>query len=398
MTQKAYVVIRGFGSVSALGHSREAVRLAYHTGKPAFQMRSHNGVATPVSVLQPESEIMLANIQKEKKAYQLVDRSVLMAILASRQAVSAAGWKNESAIAINIGSSRGATSLFEKYFKEFQETGIVPPQASPLTTLGNISSWVAQDLKATGPDISHSVTCSTGLQAIANGFAWLKAGMISKFLAGAAEAPLTPFTLAQMKAIGIYAAGTENQYPCRPLNAEKKNTFVLGEGAAVFALEKISEQNLLSLEFKPVVIESIGFGFEAISSKTGISKEGAHFSMAVADALQKAANPEPIDLVIMHAPGTVAGDMAELKALEKIFKTKDMPVITSLKWLVGHTLGASAGLSLDYALHILTNQSLVDFPYPTYLISNQPKSIKRIMIMAAGFGGNAAAMIISQPT
>jgi 3-oxoacyl-(acyl-carrier-protein) synthase len=81
--------------------------------------------------------------------------------------------------------------------------------ASPTTTLGNISSWVAHDLQSSGPEISHSITCSTALHALLNGVAWLKAGMADKFLVGGTEAPLTDFTIAQMRALKIYSNSAE---------------------------------------------------------------------------------------------------------------------------------------------------------------------------------------------
>lgn len=400
MPPKEYILIRGYGAVSLLGHHPETISQAYQLGKPAFTFRDFNGVATPVGAVPAEAENALNLLAQEKKAYQSLDRSVLLAMLASRQAVAAAGWEKETGLTINIGSSRGATGLFEDYLQEFMRSGSVPVQTSPVTTLGNISSWVAQDLNVSGPAISHSVTCSTGIQALANGFAWLKSGMAHKFLAGAAEAPLTPFTVAQMKALGIYSHTTDNPFPCRPHNPEKKNTFVLGEGAAVFALEKITAAEMNNFPPGKIILESVGFGFENIVSKTGISRTGQNFTLAMQDALAKAANPAPVDLVIMHAPGTVAGDAAELSALEKVFTSGKMPPITSNKWLMGHTLGASAGLSLAYALNILQAQEYLHFPYAVgFTLPSQPpgNKIKRILITAAGFGGNAAALLVSKP-
>ena len=109
--------------------------------------------------------------------------------------------------------------------------------SSPTTTLGNISSWVAHDLQTKGPEISHSITCSTALHALINGVAWLKSGMANKFLVGGSEAPLTPFTIAQMKAMRIYAKGNSD-YPCRAMDLQKKqNTMVLGEAASIACLE-----------------------------------------------------------------------------------------------------------------------------------------------------------------
>jgi len=352
-------------------------------------------MVTPVGALPEAAENMLKALKQEKKTYQSLDRSVLLAIIAARQAVAAAGWGNDSDVAINIGSSRGATELFENYLAEYLTTGQVPAPTSPVTTLGNISSWVANDLQTNGPVVSHSVTCSTTLQAVANGFAWLKSGMATRFLAGGAEAPLTPFTIAQMKAIGIYAQDHEQTFPCRPLNEEKKNTFVLGEGAAVFALEKVSAAELNACSQPLVVIESVGFATEAIPSKTGLSKDGQHFQKAIRNALQQANSEQPIDLIILHAPGTVAGDAAEIRALQAVFGENNLPPLTSNKWLIGHTLGASAAFSLEYAIHLLQHLPPLRFPYPCFLQNKPFTAVKRILILAAGFGGNAAAVIVS---
>jgi 3-oxoacyl-(acyl-carrier-protein) synthase len=61
------------------------------------------------------------------------------------------------------------------------------------------------DLQSSGPEISHSITCSTALHAVLNGIAWLKSGMVDKFFSGGSEAPLTDFTIAQMRALKIYS-------------------------------------------------------------------------------------------------------------------------------------------------------------------------------------------------
>ena len=387
-----FIVIRGHGSISALGHDSSTIFESYRKAEPKFQIQK----GTALGVLQNDSSLLLDKLVLENKSYRGLDRSVLMAIYASRKAIADARWGNEADLGINIGSSRGATGLFEQYIQEFLYRGTVPPNTSPVTTLGNVSSWVAQDLNSIGPTISHSVTCSTGFQALANGFAWLKSGMANKFLAGATEAPLTPFTVAQMKSLGIYSDDVNTPYPCRPLNNNKQNTFVLGEGAAVFALEKLAEEDLNNDISKLILLESIGFGFEAISSKSGISKTGNHFKLAIENALKNTGNTLPIDMIIVHAPGTIAGDYAELSAIESVFESSNLPIITSSKWLTGHTLGASACLSLDYAIHVLNTQSYLNFPYPVSINNSvSKKSINRILITSAGFGGNAAAIIVS---
>jgi len=389
-----YIVIKGYGSISPLGCKHEAITQAYTSGKTGITLQTINNQLTPVGALPGVAEEALKALTNESKSYLGLDKSVLMAIYASRQAVKEANWENESDIGINIGSSRGASGLFEQHLTQFMQTGYVSPAASPVTTLGNLSSWVAQDLETAGPAISHSVTCSTSLQALANGFAWLQAGMARRFLVGGTEAPLTPFTVAQMKAIGIYAPAPDAVYYCRPHNQERQNTFVLGEGAAVFALEKVKKKPESQSRKKEVIMEAIGFGFEKIKSKTGISASGLNFQIAIEQVLAQADTTEPIDLIIMHAPGTVAGDAAELTALKIIFGESNLPVICSNKFLIGHTLGASAALSLEYALYILKQQQYLPLPYPNLITPKAPQTIKRILLTAAGFGGNAAAVLL----
>ena len=393
------ILLRGRGRVSALGTNGQGDAAA----SPGFTMRQQGLTALPVAALPQETEKQLVALSQQHAAYRQLDRTVLLAILAARQASAQAGWANhpEAALAVSIGSSRGATSRLEHHHHEFLTTGTTAVAASPLTTLGNVASWVAFDAGSTsGAALSHSSTCSSAFQALGNAVAWLRAGMAERFLAGGAEAPLTAFTLAQMQALGIYSPFEATQFPCRP-GAGKPSSFVLGEGAAVFALEMVSRAALQAERARQAsfqsafCLESVGFGFEAISSKTGLSAQGHHFQAAMRMALAQAdCAPAAIDAVVLHSPGTPAGDAAERQAMRAIFGN-NLPDITSNKWLLGHTLGASAALSLDYACQLLTTQSWPAPPFATDLTPAPSRPIRRVLVNAAGFGGNAASAVIS---
>src|SRR5690606_8005331 len=159
----------------------------------------------------------------------------------------------------------------------------------------------------------------------------------------------------------IYSKLSDQPYPCQPYATIKQNTFVLGEGAGVLALELTSEPDL-----KPgaIVVEAVGLGFEPIKSKTGISAEGKNFQLSMRHALSQLPDTDQtIDLIITHSPGTIVGDAAELQAIHAVFG-ETIPAITTNKFLLGHTLGASGALSLQYAIYILQQQV---YPSPTYL-------------------------------
>jgi 3-oxoacyl-(acyl-carrier-protein) synthase len=369
-----------------LGNTPEEVWENYLNTNTLINDFESGDKTVPAAALTASQQATVAALKDVEPKYSSLDNSVLYSLLASRTAVAATGWTDGDVFGINIGSSRGATDLFEKHHGEFLETGKTGVQASPATTLGNISSWVAQDLKSTGPEISHSITCSTALHALLNGVAWLRAGMADKFLVGGSEAPLTPFTIAQMQAMKIYSnAGGE--YPCRAFDFDKKqNTMVLGEGAASACLELGRHPKALA------VIEGIGYATEILKHSVSISDDAECMQKSMLMAL-KDTPLEEVDAIVMHAPGTMKGDLSEYAAIQQLFGDK-RPLLTTNKWKIGHTFGASGLLSLEFAVLMLQHNHFINVPF---VVPQQVKKpLKKILINAVGFGGNAVSVLISK--
>ncbi|MGB6150945.1 MAG: beta-ketoacyl synthase N-terminal-like domain-containing protein [Pricia sp.] len=436
------VSITAIASISPLGTSIDEIWTQYKQDTHHFTKRSFSGTDEWVAPLPEAARQEIEQLKKEDVKYRNLDDSVLYALYASRKAVSQAGWSpnrlgehgNLKAdglhFGINIGSSRGATTLFEKYHEEFLKDHRASTLSSPTTTLGNISSWVAHDLQTKGPEISHSITCSTALHALLNGVAWIGSGMSDKFLVGGSEAPLTPFTIAQMKALKIYsrskksvdrsistqaresadikrenadrkhepsvyteagfsgipADALEGLYPCRALDLSKKqNTMILGEGASVACLEKGVSENALAL------IEGIGYATEPLRHNTSISTDAECFQRSMHMALGST-KPEEVDVIVMHAPGTVKGDSSEFKAIEKVFRN-NIPNLTTNKWKIGHTFGTSGMLSVELAVLMLREQQFIEVPFVDYM--STPKKIDKILVNAVGFGGNAVSVLLA---
>ena len=376
------ISITSFASLSPLGNNPETIWNNYLNDNHFFTKNHQNNW---VATIGQDSKIEIENLRKSDSKYKSLDNSVLFAIHASRQAIKNAGWKKGDDFGVNLGSSRGATQLFEQHYKNFLETGKANVLSSPTTTLGNISSWVAHDLQTLGPEISHSITCSTALHALINGIAWLKSGMASKFLVGGSEAPLTDFTIAQMQALKIYASANDD-YPCKTLDFSKtKNTMILGEGAAVCCLELGKSEKTLA------IIEGIGYATEILDHSISISAEATCFQKSMKMALQNI-NLDEVDVIVMHAPGTIQGDLSEMKAIEKVFGEK-IPLLTTNKWKIGHTLGASGMLGIEMAILMLQNQVFIGVPFAE--AKTHSKKIKKILVNAVGFGGNAVSVLLS---
>ncbi|MFN7674501.1 beta-ketoacyl synthase N-terminal-like domain-containing protein [Flavobacterium sp.] len=382
---KTKIAITSLASFSPLGNTPEGIWNNYLSPKTLITTKDFNGKGQFVATIAAEIRKEIDGLRKEDSKYKALDETVLMAILTSRKAIENAGWHKGDDFGINIGSSRGATQLFEKYHSEFIATGKTATLTSPTTTLGNISSWVAHDLKSKGPEISHSITCSTALHAVLNAVAWLQSGMATKFLVGGSEAPLTAFTLAQMHALKIYAK-QQQEFPCRAFDLTKsKNTMVLGEGAALACLELGEKEIALGY------ITGIGYATDELEHNISISNEAICFQKSMAMALKNMPLDE-VDAIVMHAPGTIKGDTSEYKAIEQLFKDK-LPMLTTNKWKIGHTFGASGILSLELALMMMQHNTFVGIPYVSE--TNPRKNIRNVLINAVGFGGNAVSILVS---
>jgi 3-oxoacyl-(acyl-carrier-protein) synthase len=409
------ISITSIASISPLGNDPKTIWGNYKNANHCFTKHFLDHKNTLVAKLDTDSNAIVEDLKQSDIKYKSLDKSVLYAMAASRKAFATAGWTSNDVFGINIGSSRGATDLFEKHFQEYLQTGKAQTLASPTTTLGNISSWVAHDLQSSGPEISHSITCSTALHALLNGVAWLRAGMTDKFLVGGSEAPLTDFTVAQMRALKIYSniderqpelaalrqaqrdnpvcqsepvedLLTKNNYPCRAFDLEKnQNTLILGEGAAVCCLEIGRKENALAY------IEGIGYATELLEHNISISAEATCFQKSMKMALENTDLSE-VDVIVMHAPGTKAGDLTEYKAITKVFGS-DLPMLTTNKWKIGHTFGASGMMSIEMAILMMQHQEFIGVPFAE--VQKPRKQIHKVLVNSVGFGGNAVSILLS---
>ena len=327
--------------------------------------------------LSDEVNDQIDKLRSANRNYKELDRTVLLSLhLADRLKEDLEGMD----CGINIGTARGASTVWESNYQRFKREEQIDLRCSPLTTAGNVSSWLAQHLKSGGVDLSHSVTCSSAHHAILNGIAWLGSSMCSSFLAGGSEAAITPFTLKQLDVLGIYSTTGS----CVPFQFENPTGMLLGEGAGLFLLDKDS---------RGAKAQICGWGFaqEKINSATSMDKDGAGYVSSMQQALKTSAK-EKVDLVIAHAPGTRMGDRAELRAVEAVLGKGQ--TMLSVKGLWGHALGASGAQGLGFALDLLTGAK--DISICSAVLGREVVDIQSIMVNAAGFGGNVASIILER--
>jgi 3-oxoacyl-[acyl-carrier-protein] synthase II len=379
--------------VSALGDSFEGINQAYAAAAGSFAHEMVNEELVPLARIHAEAQHGLEQFLAPNAHYREMDRSIQLGLYAAellRQSLEPE--RSLESLAVFAGSSRGATGLLERAILEHHRNprGRIPPLTSPRTTLGAIASTIARHIGSSSATIDFSITCSTALHGLFAAAAFLQSGFIDAVLCGAAEAPLTPFTVAQMRALRVHAHDTDDPYPCRPFSAEPRSaSMVLGEGAGFFLVERACDcSNPLAM------LSGIGCTQEIEGTLTGVDETGAGFLAAMQGALRMGGiPPSAIDAVICHAPGTVLGDASEARAVERLFGDK-IPKLSS-KWLTGHTFAASGALSLDLAIRLLRGE----VP-PMVLDPDGPRALKipleQVLVNAAGFGGNIVSVLVQR--
>jgi 3-oxoacyl-(acyl-carrier-protein) synthase len=103
--------------------------------------------------------------------------------------------------------------------------------------------------------------------------------------------------------------------------------------------------------------------------------------------------PDAVDAIVMHAPGTIQGDAYEMQAIAQVFPQM-RPLCTSNKWKIGHTLGASGMLSLHLAVLMLQRQQFIPVPY--LAVPQSRPALRKVLVNAVGFGGSAVSILLSR--
>lgn len=248
-----------------------------------------------------------------------------------------------------------------------------------------------------GPNNSLSTACATGLHSLGDAIQLLNSGAADVVIAGATEAAICPLTFAgfcQARALNI----TDNDNPIkasRPFDKTRAG-FVIGEGAAVFVLER-----LVSIPTK-FYCRLTGFGASADAHHITSSRpDGLGAMLAMKIAMNGIDGP--IDYINAHATSTPVGDEAEVMAIKRLFKDHS-PCVSSSKGHLGHLLGAAGAVEAAICALALKYQTIphtvnlinpirddIDF----VILEPRQRAIKNVLCNSFGFGGTNASLLLS---
>jgi 3-oxoacyl-[acyl-carrier-protein] synthase II len=186
--------------------------------------------------------------------------------------------------------------------------------------------------------------CASGAEAIGYAIEMIRTGRADVVVAGGTEAAIHPLPIAAFG--NMMAMSKNNDDPegaSRPYDTARDG-FVLGEGAGVVVLESAEHAAARGAR---VYAEAVGQGISADGHDiVQPEPEGRGISHALLNLLERTdLNPAEIVHVNAHATSTPAGDIAELKALRKVFgDDADHMAVSATKSMTGHLLGGAGGI------------------------------------------------------
>jgi 3-oxoacyl-[acyl-carrier-protein] synthase II len=293
-----------------------------------------------------------------------------------------------------VGSSRGYQADLERLMGtgRLNEAHL---QASWLNLYGQSPAvQVAQLLRQTGPVLSPRAACATGIWAIAQALDLIQSGQCDVVIAGAAEAPITPLTLAGFQKMGALA-----QTGAFPFDRQRTG-FVLAEGAALLVLERRDHAERRGAKSYGRVL---GFGLTNDAYHCSApAPDGSAAQSAVLRCLEYSSlHPHQVGYIHAHGTGTVLNDEREAAMIQAIFPTTT--AVSSTKGATGHTLGASGALGAVFCLMALSKQVLppcVGLVQPAYdlnwVFQARPAALEAALCFSFGFGGQNAAIALGK--
>jgi 3-oxoacyl-[acyl-carrier-protein] synthase II len=334
-------------------------------------------------------------------------------IAAASQAIQDSGLvideSNADRAGIAIGSGIGGLPGIEDAYQCYIDGG--PRKISPFFVPGNIINMIGGNLSILhgmkGPNIAIVTACASATHNIGVAARMIAYGDADIMLAGGAEMTTCPTGIGGFAA--ARALSTRNDDPqgaSRPWDRDRDG-FVLSDGAGILILEEYEQARRRGAHMHA---EVVGFGMSGDAyhmTQPALGGEGAARCMlnAIADA---AMDRNDIDYINAHGTSTPAGDLAETRAIKRVFGDNAGKVaVSSTKSMTGHLLGAAGGIEAIFSVLALRDQVApptinLENPDPECDLDYVPNSaremkIHTVMSNSFGFGGTNATLILRRP-
>ncbi|MBV9312262.1 MAG: beta-ketoacyl-[acyl-carrier-protein] synthase family protein [Pseudonocardia sp.] len=411
-------MITGIGVVAPGGIGRDAFWDLLTAGRTATRRISLFDPSNFRSRVAAEADFDPVQAGLSAREIRRMDRAAQFVVVATREALADSGYDlaggDPTRTGVSIGSAVGCTMGLEEEYVVLSDAGrqwlvdhtYSVPHLYGYMVPSTLAVEVARDAHAEGPVTLISTGCTSGLDAVGHGAQLIVENSADVVLAGATDAPLSPITSACFDAIKATSPNNgDPEHASRPFDAHRDG-FVLGEGSAVLMLE---ERNAAIRRGATIYAEVSAFASRSNAfHMTGLRRDGREMAEAITVALDKARlDPSDIDYINAHGSGTKQNDRHETAAFKRSLGARAHEVpISSIKSMIGHSLGAIGSLELAACALALRHQVVpptanlntadpeCDLDYVPH--TAREHEMDAVLSVGSGFGGFQTAAVLAR--
>jgi 3-oxoacyl-[acyl-carrier-protein] synthase II len=405
------IVVTGLGAVTPIGNDAPATWRAAVEGRSGIDfIRAFDAGEFPVRIAAEVKDFDATTVASPKEVRKL-DRNVLLALGAAREAVADAGLDgayDASRVGVLFGTAIGGFIGIMEQAEVLRTRGAdrVAPTFIPSVLPDTASGQLAISLGYRGPNYAPVSACATGSTAVGEAAELVRRGDADAVLAGGAEACIHPLILAGFCAMrGLVAEDEHPPRASRPFDATRAG-FVMGEGACVLVLEELEAARRRGAT---VYAEVLGYG--ASNDAHHIAQPDPE-SVGVAEMMRSAlaragVEPERVGYINAHGTSTPLGDAAETKAIKDVFGDHAYELaVSSTKSVTGHCFGAAGAIEAMMcvrAVHegVLPPTINYEHPDPDCDLDYVPNEARETQVDVAlsnamGLGGHNACVLVGR--
>ncbi|MCA9175486.1 MAG: beta-ketoacyl-[acyl-carrier-protein] synthase family protein [Planctomycetales bacterium] len=393
------IVLTGIGMIASNGRDRESVWSAVRQGRSNIQwLENLRGIPDRMMI---GATVPMGDLQGQLKMIPLCHH-------ATREALTDAALDMQAIDLTRFGCSICA---------HMGDTGNIPVRDES-EYANDIHPWwqqwlpntacahVAQHYGLGGPRTSYSTACASSLICIQSAMRMIRDDQADIALAGGADA-IDPLFAAGFRRMGVLAKHDDPNLACRPFDANR-NGFVMGEGAAVLVIERLSH----ALRRGARIYAELR-GEHALAQAhhvTSLDTESESLVRLIHDTLRKSMmKAEEVGYINTHGTGTEMNDLAEMQGIRTALgDAADHVCVSSTKSAVGHLVNAAGGIELALTALALRDgyapptTNLAE-PDPACTINCLPgrgllhgDKLQHAMKVAVAFGGHLVGIALSR--
>lgn len=351
----------------------------------------------PFDFIEPE--------QKPKRMARHTQLAYAAAMMALRDAgLDPDNLKLPSPTPVVIGVSTSAIDVIESVYFSLRDKGPnrAPTSSSAASIPQAAANAIADRIGVSAHAATVSSACPSGLDALADAAAMIRSGEADIAIAGGADAPITPLTMASFIASGLSSCrNSEPEKASRPFDLSR-DSGVISEGAGVFVLENLERAEARGVR---AYLEVCGYGKQRDldPQKPGSGLEDSmRFGLANASC-----TPSAVDYISAYGPGHPVLDAVEVGVIKKVFGDQAYYVpVSSIKGVTGNALAAGGPFQVAACALSIRDQRIpptanYEFKDPACDLDFVPNRSRKTAISCAlvnvrGLGGSASTMIVNR--